>query len=197
MASDTQIARTALAHLGDNYEIDDLAESSVEAEQVNLVFEDTREELLREHPWGFATAYVSPAPLSSLAPGSWAYAYAYPTDAVKIRRISNPLGDMRKPLPFEVASLDDGSRVILCNEAEPVFVYTRNVTNPNRMDALFRSAFSYRLAERLAIPLTGSRELMGDMKRLADMKVASAEEESSSEQVGNEPTDADWILARS
>ena len=36
MASETQIAKLALQHIGDRYDITDLTEESVEAEQVNL-----------------------------------------------------------------------------------------------------------------------------------------------------------------
>jgi hypothetical protein len=59
MASKVQIAKLALQHIGDRYDISDITEATPEAEQVNLLFDDTRDALLRQHPWAFATRHGS------------------------------------------------------------------------------------------------------------------------------------------
>ena len=61
MSSEVQIARLALQHLGDRYDITSLNEASPEAEQVKLVFDNVRDMVLREHPWKFARKYSTPA----------------------------------------------------------------------------------------------------------------------------------------
>ena len=61
MASKVQIAKLALQHVGDRYDISDITEATPEAEQVNLLYDDTRDALLRQHPRVFATKYTSPA----------------------------------------------------------------------------------------------------------------------------------------
>ena len=57
MASQVQIAKLALQHVGDRFDISSLTEVTPEAEQVNLIFNDTRDALLRQHPWNFAKKF--------------------------------------------------------------------------------------------------------------------------------------------
>jgi len=114
MASQVQIAKLALQHIGDRYDIADLTEESTEAEQINLVFDDTRDEILRRFPWRFAKKYISPSKLAGITvPGFWDFAYQYPPDAVKVRGVSNPLGVDVAPIDFEIALLQDNTKVIL------------------------------------------------------------------------------------
>lgn len=197
MASEVQIARLALQHLGDRFDITSLAEASPEAEQVNLVFADVRDMVLREHPWKFARKYASPASLAGVVPGNWSYMYAYPTDAMRIIHIVNPLGDSAPPIRFEVARNADDAKVLLTNESEPTFAYTKQVTDPQQFDPQFVIALSYRLAQYIAIPITGDRQLMADMKSLADTELGKARSSDANEGFeAPRPDEADWIRAR-
>lgn len=197
MASEVQIARLALQHIGDRFDITSLTEASPEAEQVNLVFADVRDMVLREHPWKFARKYVSPAELSGTAPANWAYMYAYPSDAMRVIRIVNPLGDDKPPIRFEVARNADDLKVLLTNESEPTFEYTQRIIDPQQFDPQFVIALSYRLAQYIAIPITGDRQIMADMKQLADTELGKARSSDANE--GFEiprPSEAEWINAR-
>jgi hypothetical protein len=49
MASKVQIAKLALQHVGDRYDISDITEATPEAEQVNLLYDDTRDAMLPPH----------------------------------------------------------------------------------------------------------------------------------------------------
>ena len=197
MASEVQIARLALQHIGDRFDINSLTESSPEAEQVNLVFSDVRDMVLREHPWKFARKYTSPAQLSGTAPGNWDYMYAYPSDAMRIIRIVNPLGDNQPPIRFEIARNSDDVRVILSNESEPTFEYTSRVTDPQQFDPQFVIALSYRLAQYIAIPITGDRNIMADMKQMADIEIGKARASDANEGFEEvRPAQATWIDAR-
>lgn len=197
MASEVQIARLALQHIGDRFDINSLTESSPEAEQVNLVFDDVRDMVLREHPWKFARKYTSPAQLSGTAPGNWDYMYAYPSDAMRIIRIVNPLGDNQPPIRFEIARNSDDVRVILSNESEPTFEYTSRVTDPQQFDPQFVIALSYRLAQYIAIPITGDRQIMADMKQMADIEIGKARASDANEGFEEvRPAQATWIDAR-
>ena len=130
MASDVQIAKLALQHIGDRWDITALDDASPEAEQVNLIFEDTRDALLRAHPW------------------------------------------------------------------DPEFVYTQAITDPNEFDPQFVLAFSYMLASRLAIPLTGDGSIAQAMLQQALISVGAAEETDSNEGIEPDKPEASWITAR-
>ncbi len=195
MASETQIAKLALQHIGDRYDISDLTEESVEAEQVNLIFDDTRDAMLRAHPWGFAKKFATPTALTGTVPNNFDYMYTYIPDCVLVRRVVDPL-DADTKIKFEVARNSSDVKVILTDQADAEFEYTMRVTNPADFDPNFVMALSYALAAKLAMPLTGDREIMSDMVKLANGVQYGAEETDSNEGIEKEAPDADWIEVR-
>jgi hypothetical protein len=198
MPSEVQIARLALQHLGDRYDISSLTEASPEAEQVNLVYENVRDMVLREYPWKFARKFSTPASLTGTVPGNWSYMFQYPSDCVRLIRIVNPLGDDKSPIRFEVARNGADQHVILCDLEEPQLEYTMRQTNPNEYDPQFVTAFSYRLAQYIAMPITGDRQILSDMKSLADAEIRAAQASDANEGFeAPRPSEATWIDARS
>jgi hypothetical protein len=196
MASKVQIAKLALQHIGDRYDISDITEATPEAEQVNLLFDDTRDALLRQHPWSFATKYTSPAALSGTAPGHWEYMFLYPTDCIRMLGIVNPLGKDQPHVKFEVARNSSGKRVILADIEEPEIFYTARIEDTTDYDPEFVMAFSYVLAARLVMPLVGERSIAADLYQQAQAVLNSAWETDSNEGIEEAIPDADWIRAR-
>ena len=196
MASKVQIAKLALQHIGDRYDISDITEATPEAEQVNLLFDDTRDALLRQHPWSFATKYTSPAALSGTAPGHWEYMFLYPTDCIRMLGIVNPLGKDQPHVKFEVARNSSGKRVILADIGEPEIFYTARIEDTTDYDPEFVMAFSYVLAARLVMPLVGERSIAADLYQQAQAVLNSAWETDSNEGIEEAIPDADWIRAR-
>jgi len=196
MASQVQIAKLALQHIGDRYDISDITEEGVEAEQINLVFDDTRDELLRRYPWRFAKKYTSPAALSVTVPGLWTYAYQYPSDAVQVRGITNGLGIDVAAIKFEVALLADDTKVILTEEADAELFYTARVTDTSRFDPEFTMAFSFLLASRVCMALTGSLDITSKLDQEVLRTMGHAAETDSSEGRTREAPEASWIDAR-
>jgi len=196
MASQVQIAKLSLQHVGDRFDISSLTEFTPEAEQVNLIFNDTRDALLRQHPWNFAKKFVSPATVAGTVPGGWTFMYLYPTDAVRILGITNPLGRGQPPIEFEVARNAANNRVLLCDQESAEIVYTARVTTTEDFDAEFTMALSYSLAAKLAMPLTGDRGIAGELEKLATIYCNSAWETDASEGIEPAKPEADWITAR-
>ena len=196
MASQVQIAKLALQHVGDRFDISSLTEFTPEAEQVNLIFNDTRDALLRQHPWNFAKKFVSPATVAGTVPGGWTFMYLYPTDAVRILGITNPLGRGQPPIEFEVARNAANNRVLLCDQESAEIVYTARITTTEDFDAEFTMALSYSLAAKLAMPLTGDRGIAGELEKLATIHCNSAWETDASEGIEPAKPEADWITAR-
>jgi hypothetical protein len=212
MASNVQIAKLALQHIGDRYDISDLEEAGTEAEQINLVFDDTRKELLRSHPWTFANKYASPATLSVTVPGNWTYAYQYPTDAIRVIEIVDPLGGAaarsryyyrerdipvaRQKIPYEVSLLTDDTKVILSNEQSAEFRYTANISDPTKFDPEFVNAFSLLLASKVAMALTGDGGIRDILRQGAQRAIYQAGATDANEGVTDEAPEASWIIAR-
>jgi len=100
--SETAICNRALASIGSRSSIASLAEQSNEAEQCNLIYEATRDEVIQMADWNFArkVAYLSllksapgtPSnPTGSIAwstdfpPPPWLYEYGYPSDCIQVQ----------------------------------------------------------------------------------------------------------------
>lgn len=199
-ASDVQIAKLALQHIGDRFDITSLSEATPEAEQVNLVFSDARDAMQAEHPWKFCKAYYSPARLSGTVPANWAYMFAYPSDGLKVWRIEDPMGRNRVPIPFDILRATVGGasvKVLVSNESQPEFMYSQRITSPVEFSPHFVLALSWRIAEMIAMPLTGSAEVKDRVQRDAMMNIGRAKQEDANEGVFHQQTrDPDWIEAR-
>jgi hypothetical protein len=197
-ATDLQIAQLALQNIGDRFDITSLDEASPEAEQVALVYDHVRDMLLREHPWGFAKRFTNPAALVGTPPDDWLYMFTYPADALKVTRIVNPAGRKALPIEFAVGRNADNNKVLMCNLEEPEIEYIKLITDAGMYDPAFVLAFALRLSAAIAMPITGDRGIMLEMRQLASEAVSLAKSEDGNEgvEVDDEP-DPDWITARS
>lgn len=198
--TDVQIAKLALNHLGDRYDITTLSEQSPEAEQVNLVFDNVRDALIRQYPWTWSLRYSKPAALVGTPPAGWAYMYVYPADALKVWRIVNPLDpaqDSLPPLPFRVVRNNSDVHVIVTNETEPEFEYSKRVTNTFEWDSLFDMALSWAIASHIAMPITGDTTIADRVTRKAQIEIGNAMREDGNEGVSRKQSrDPDWIRMR-
>ena len=196
MASDIEIARMALAHVGDRFDISSLTEASTEAEQVNLMFTHVRDQMLRAHPWNFAKKYVSPAALSGTVPGLWTYMYLYPVDALRILGLTNPAGRDAPPLQYETGRNAADQYCIFTDQADVELGFVSRVTDPQEFDTEFTIAFSYALASSVAMSLTGHNGLATKLAQQAQLTLNSALEGDSSEGIEPSFPEASWITAR-
>tara|TARA_Y100000385_G_scaffold108512_2_gene112647 strand:- start:500 stop:1117 length:618 start_codon:yes stop_codon:yes gene_type:complete len=196
MASQVQIAKLALQHVGDRFDITSMTEVTPEAEQVNLVFNDVRDALLRQHPWNFAKKFTSPATVAGTVPGGWTFMYLYPTDAVRILGITNPLGRNQLPIEFQTARNSANNYCVLTDAENAEIIYTARITTTEDFDPEFTMALSYQLAAKMAMPLTGDRGIAGELEKLATIACNSAWETDSSEGIEPSKPEADWITAR-
>lgn len=116
--SEVSICNRALAAIGSRSTISSLTESSKEARNCNLIYTETRDEVMQMAFWNFAkkTAYLA---LVKSAPGTptsqvstatqwssdfpappWLYEYAYPQDALQMRQIVQQIQNTYVGTPF-------------------------------------------------------------------------------------------------
>lgn len=116
--TDVSICNRALQAIGTRTAIASLTESSVEARNCNLIYADTRDEVLQMAYWNFAqkTNYLSllkSAPATPSNPAStanqwstafpappWLYEYAYPTDCIQMSRIVQQIQNYYVGTPY-------------------------------------------------------------------------------------------------
>lgn len=87
-------------------------------------------------------------------------------------------------------------RVILTNQQQAILCYLKRVTNPDIMDDMFVQAWVAYMAARLAIALTGSKELANDKVKEANGFIALARQADGNEGLTINDVTPDWIRIR-
>ena len=179
MYSQTTIANLALSYLG-QAPIASLQQDNEQARWLSLFYEPVRDEVLRTHDWGFATAE---RPLVQVA-GSAAeerFVYTYPADALFIRRVYNPQ-DPYTPVPFEEHfETDSHTRVLVTSVPHAHVRYTRKITDETQYDPAFVKSFALALACDAALALTGDVNLSAPLEQKYTLYLEEARRSNMSE----------------
>lgn len=195
--SEADIANMALSHLGTGT-IETLTENSVEAQQANIWYDFARVQTLEDFDWTFARQRGSLSEHGDAAlEDEWAYRYAFPADAVRLRKLVNPAGRDDDPVPFELNLSEDGKeRTILTDLEDAVAVYTKDIQNTALFDHHYILALSYMLAHYMAFALTGNDTVAEKMYNLYVRTLRMAKASNANEEVAEPERDASWIRGR-
>lgn len=189
MASVVEICNGALIRLGAST-ITLLTDNTVGAKAVNAVYDRKRRELLRQHPWNFAIVRGSLAADATAPIFGKNNSFTLPADFLRLL----------PPDPcFNYNDLDwqiEG-RAILSDDAGPINVrYISDVTDPNKMDALFRETLSLDIANEICEKLTQSNTKKQD---ISNDRLAMIREAKRTNAIENRPAVAPqdtWITKR-
>lgn len=186
--TDTDICNLALAELGISEEITALTDDGNEARQCNRVYDKAVEFVLTECEWPFTTKIASLGLIQENPNDNWGYEYRYPSDCVLARRIAS--GDPRPQSepPFQLAD-DASGLVIWTNEPSACLEYNERVTTTTRWPLLFSEALSLKVAEMVAMPLTGDINIKRDLFQLYTQKLSAAKARALNE--GHLPPEPD------
>ena len=161
--TDVNIVNIALARLGITDVITTLTETTNDqAIQANLIYAETRDALMREFPWRFATKHVSlNETLYDIEQTEFDHHYDYPDDCLRVLRVYDVTTERSTITPktqYEVYSVgtatDDSVRVIATNLERASADYIARITDPDFFDSTFVDCLAWRLAAELAVPLT-------------------------------------------
>ncbi len=181
MPGETDVINAGLRKIGAK-PIISLTDGSDSANAVGDVYEELRDDLLRSHPWNFATKRVKMAQ-SSVIPVS-EYDFAYPLPSNWLRTISVHNNDAgHGVIPYSMEN-HEGQNSILTSSDEVWLVYVHRVTDPNLMIVDFRTALEFTIARDMSIPLASSNTLWDKMETKANRATAKAR---SSDAQGSTP----------
>ncbi len=142
--SETSICNMSLAKLGANKTLVNVeTDSSFEAKQCRLHYEQTRDSLLRSYWWRFASARV--VLVATTDPTfEWESAFTLPTDFLAMKSIfENRFPDEN----FRSYALE--GKILLTNEDEMSIRYVKKVTDVAQFDSLFIEVLVLQLALKL------------------------------------------------
>ena len=175
-----EVINLALREIGYPRPVSDVYEGSRASRAALDVYSETRDEVLREHNWPFATRDLALTVVSGLVPpAGWLYEYTFPADCIRLRNlkpssIPNPNFD---PAPVLWAEWNDtrlspAAKVILANSSPVIAVYVARIANPSTWEPGFRTELTSRLAKKLALVLRENLDIKKDTAAESPMAAA-------------------------
>lgn len=161
MASDVDICNLALAHFGDeaNVQAIDPPDGSPQADHCARFYPIARGVCLESFAWDFAKRRASLTGIENPI-ASWAYAYRLPADYLKAHAVLLPEStDDTKTYPYVIETDSTGARILYTNVEQAVLVYTKLVTDTTKYTPLFISTMSWLLASYVSGPITKDPDL--------------------------------------
>ena len=146
MTSSISICSNALLQLGDK-PIASFNEPTDRAMVCSNLYPDTRDAILRAHPWNSCTKRVVLAPLADAPPFDYPYQFQLPADWLKTIQV----GSARCPLNFTA----EGQRILAFVQALPLVYIFRNEIETTWESTLV-DVVTAAMKMRLAYPITQS-----------------------------------------
>jgi hypothetical protein len=189
MASEIGIANAALARIGAT-RIESFTDGTKNANTMNDLFEETRDDLLRGHNWNFCTERIELAQTAARA--GFAAAHTLPSDWMRTVSV-HASADMTDSVDYR----EEGG-VILSN-ASAIFLRFISRTlgvDPNRMPPDFRSALAAELAFKCCTPLGKSAALRAEVFDEARLKLGKAKSADAMNSAPEKRPRGSWASAR-
>ena len=192
MASAVSIVNRALHKLGVS-RIVAFTDTTKQGKLANETYDDTRDALLRAHPWNFAIRREALA-AEATAP-AWEYdaSYALPEAPTVCLRVLEVEGEDETSGRWTIEG-----RKILTSLSSPINIrFIVQITDADGMDAVFREALSSRLAMEWAIPLTADKQIEDSMTaKYSELSLPEARSVDGQEDTAVQQVVCGWIQAR-
>lgn len=134
-----------------------LTDDTVQAQACTTYYESSRDFVLADFPWNFAGKVIALSKQQE-TPIEWGFGYAYPSDALKIRKLmdASQLRQYKDPVAWEVGLNSSDTKSIFSNLDVSYAKFTIRLTDVNKFDPHFVTALSWYLASEIAIPIAGT-----------------------------------------
>ena len=169
MTSVVEICNSALNILGAN-NITALTEDSKNARLCNQRYEPLRDAVFREHTWNCLVKRVQLAQNSTAPVVEYSYAYALPSDCLRVLKVHNGSTDsIKSDIDYKLEG-----RNIVTNEGTVYIIYIAIDTDPNNYDTYLQESISHQLAADLAYAVTNNATLADKYMVRADERLREA-----------------------
>jgi hypothetical protein len=193
VTSAEEICNLALLDLGHNT-ITTIGEVGKAGELCEAFYGPTRDALLRSHPWAFAVKRVVLALVSETPSFEYDYAFAVPSDFLKMVRTS-----------IEADGFDDGDwrlehgtngSVLVCNDDTLSIEYIARVEDVARYDSLFVQVLAKMLAIAMCMRLADNAALKKTLQEELREIAPGARYADATDGTPREITGYSWVTAR-
>jgi len=169
MASVVDICNSALNLLGAST-ISALTDDSKNARLCNQRYEPVRDRVFRSHAWNCLHKRVQLAQNSTAPVVEYSYAYALPSDCLRVLKVHNGSTDsIKSDIDYKLEG-----RNIVTNEGTVYIIYIAIDTDPNNYDTYLQESISHQLAADLAYAVTNNATLADKYMVRADERLREA-----------------------
>ena len=169
MASVVDMCNSALNLLGAST-ISALTDDSKNARLCNQRYDSVRNRVFRSHAWNCLHKRVQLAQNSTAPVIEYTYAYALPSDCLRVLKVHNGTTD-------SIASAIDyklEGRNIVTDEGTVYLIYVALDTDPNNYDSYLQESISHQLAADLCYAITNNATLANNYMARADERLREA-----------------------
>ena len=169
------VCNLALAYIGNARSIPSMAEQSKEAILCSRFYNLTRQELLQEFPWNFATKTVS-LTLSTETDDRFEYMYEYPDDCLRVIRVGEA-DDKEEINEYAIRTIDDNGdavKRIACDISVAICQYVFDMQEEDDMPAVFVNALALSLAVKLSMPMASAPQIAQSVYQQSRLAVDKA-----------------------
>ena len=170
--SKTGICNLASGWLGGKHIISVDDDTSLEARLCKANYDPSRQAVLEDREWTFATKRAALTPLAASPDFGYNYQFLVPSDSLRILGVYDP-SQSGNPRPETISYVIE-ENMIQCDLASIHIRYTFDQTNTTRFSALFGQALAAHIAANIATSLTESSTKQADMLLLYEDKVSKA-----------------------
>ena len=197
MASRIDIINLALTRIGES-RIEELDEESKAADEARAIYDLLLDSELMANRWGFAQRRAALAVSATTPAWGYAYKYAVPADSLSVIYVDGQepaaLDDFRQSR-FPTWQIE--GRDIVTDLAAPLkILYVARIENPDEWSAAFRIAFSFKLAEVLAVPIAADTGLRDRMAQAYEISIRDARQQSAIQSAPQYVADSTWLQVR-
>ncbi len=199
--NEVQLYNIALSNAGSKAVVQSLDEDTVERETCTVHFQASLNEVLEDHDWGFASKFELLAVLKSSTddvppPLPWVFEYEYPANCISVREITRDT-DAEDEIPFQIGISDDNTaQVIYSDKGQAKARFTRALTNPVLLSPKAVIALGWKLATKIAMPLTGNLEAKQRAEEEYKITISTAKASNFNQGVPREAAEPEAITSR-
>jgi len=169
MASVVDMCNSALNLLGAST-ISALTDDTKNARLVNQRYEPVRNRVFRSHAWNCLHKRVQLARNSTAPVVEYSYAYALPSDCLRVLKIHNGTTDsIASALDYKLEG-----RNIVTDEGTVYLIYIALDTDPNNYDTYLQESVSHQLAADICYAVTNNATLANNYMARADERLREA-----------------------
>ena len=147
-----------------------LTDDSKNARLCNQRYEPVRNRVFRSHAWNCLHKRVQLAQNSTAPVVEYSYAYALPSDCLRVLKVHNGSTDsIKSDIDYKLEG-----RNIVTNEGTVFIIYIAIDTDPNNYDTYLQESISHQLAADLAYAVTNNATLADKYMVRADERLREA-----------------------